>query len=111
SLSRHAVRAALQCATVATKKLSRTKTKTNGNGGAHSRMREGSQEAALVLPTGGTRGPRGYRPPHVPPVEAVGLEERAASLAKRSIKKASKKQGLELAIAMMDLTTLEGKDT
>jgi deoxyribose-phosphate aldolase len=102
---------------VATKKLTKTKTiaakRTNGhaNGEAHSRMREGSQEAALVLPTGGTRGPRGYRPPHVPPVEAVGLEERAASLAKRSIKKQSKVQGLELAIAMMDLTTLEGKDT
>jgi deoxyribose-phosphate aldolase len=46
-----------------------------------------------------------------PPVDAVALEERAASFGKRSIKKATKVAGLKLAIAMMDLTTLEGKDT
>ena len=46
-----------------------------------------------------------------PPVDAVALEERAASFAKRSIKKATKVAGLKLAVAMMDLTTLEGKDT
>jgi deoxyribose-phosphate aldolase len=44
-------------------------------------------------------------------VDAVGLEERAATLATRSIKKQSKIFGLQLAIACMDLTTLEGKDT
>jgi deoxyribose-phosphate aldolase len=44
-------------------------------------------------------------------VDAVGLEERAASLAKRSIKKAAKVWGLDLAIRCMDLTTLEGSDT
>jgi deoxyribose-phosphate aldolase len=44
-------------------------------------------------------------------VDAVALEERAASLAKRSLKKESKVWGLKLAISMMDLTTLEGKDT
>ena len=44
-------------------------------------------------------------------VDSVGVEERAASLAKRSIKKASKLWALDLAIRMMDLTTLEGKDT
>jgi deoxyribose-phosphate aldolase len=44
-------------------------------------------------------------------VDAVGLEERAATLATRSIKKHSKIEGLRLAIACMDLTTLEGKDT
>src|SRR6059036_940050 len=44
-------------------------------------------------------------------VDAVGLEERAAGLAKRSIKKASKLWALDLAIRMMDLTTLEGRDT
>ena len=38
-------------------------------------------------------------------------EERAATLAKRSIKRESKLQALDLAIRMMDLTTLEGKDT
>jgi deoxyribose-phosphate aldolase len=46
-----------------------------------------------------------------PAVDQVGVEERAASLAKRSLKKQSKVAGLKLAIAMMDLTTLEGKDT
>ena len=44
-------------------------------------------------------------------MDAVGLEERAASLAKRSIKKQSKIEGLRLAISCMDLTTLEGKDS
>lgn len=44
-------------------------------------------------------------------VDAVGLEERAADLAKRSIKKQAKIAGLKIAIACMDLTTLEGKDT
>jgi deoxyribose-phosphate aldolase len=47
----------------------------------------------------------------VPPVDQVGIEERAASLAKRSIKKAAKKTGIRLAISMLDLTTLEGKDS
>jgi deoxyribose-phosphate aldolase len=44
-------------------------------------------------------------------VDAVGLEERASGLATRSIKKASKLWGLDLAIRCMDLTTLEGADT
>ena len=44
-------------------------------------------------------------------VDAVGLEERAASLAKRSIKRESKLWALDLAIRCMDLTTLEGSDT
>jgi len=44
-------------------------------------------------------------------VDAVGLEERAASLAKRSIKRDSKLWALDLAIRCMDLTTLEGTDT
>jgi deoxyribose-phosphate aldolase len=44
-------------------------------------------------------------------VDAVGLEERAASLAKRSIKRESKLWALDLAIRSMDLTTLEGSDT
>ena len=47
----------------------------------------------------------------VPPVDAVALETRAAALATRSIKKAAKVEGLKLAIAMMDLTTLEGMDS
>jgi deoxyribose-phosphate aldolase len=46
-----------------------------------------------------------------PPVDAVALETRAADLATRSIKKHAKEQGLKLAVAMMDLTTLEGMDS
>jgi len=44
-------------------------------------------------------------------VDQVGVEARVDSLKKRSIKKASKLWALDLAIRMMDLTTLEGKDT
>jgi deoxyribose-phosphate aldolase len=44
-------------------------------------------------------------------VDAVMLEARAATLAKRSIKASAKRAGIDLAIACMDLTTLEGKDT
>jgi deoxyribose-phosphate aldolase len=44
-------------------------------------------------------------------VDQVGAEERAASLAKRSIKKSSKLWALDLAIRCIDLTTLEGADT
>src|SRR5512138_731913 len=51
------------------------------------------------------------RLPRIGSVDAVALEERAASLAKRSIKKESKLQALELAVRMIDLTTLEGADT
>jgi len=47
----------------------------------------------------------------IPPVDAVGLEARAAALTGRSIKKASKLAALRLAIECMDLTTLEGADT
>ena len=45
------------------------------------------------------------------PVDQVAVEERAAALAKRSIKTKAKVSGLRLAVQMMDLTTLEGKDT
>lgn len=47
----------------------------------------------------------------VRPVDQVMTEERAASFTKRSIKNESKLHALKLAISMMDLTTLEGKDT
>jgi len=47
----------------------------------------------------------------VPRVDAVALESRAALLAKRSIKAEAKRTGIELAIACMDLTSLEGRDT
>jgi deoxyribose-phosphate aldolase len=60
---------------------------------------------------GGFELPAGPRLPRVGSVDAVALEERAATLAKRSIKRESKLQALDLAIRMMDLTTLEGQDT
>lgn len=46
-----------------------------------------------------------------PTIDQVGIEERVARLNSRSIKKASKVQGLKMALNMIDLTTLEGKDT
>jgi deoxyribose-phosphate aldolase len=63
-----------------------------------------------VLP-GGFELPLEPRLPRVGSVDAVALEERADMLSKRSIKKGSKLFALDLAIRMMDLTTLEGKDT
>jgi deoxyribose-phosphate aldolase len=47
----------------------------------------------------------------VPTIDQVMVEERAGAFAKRSIKTSAKLAGLKLAISMMDLTTLEGKDT
>jgi deoxyribose-phosphate aldolase len=46
-----------------------------------------------------------------PPIDQVGVEERASRFTKRSIKNESKVNGLLLALNMIDLTTLEGKDT
>lgn len=45
------------------------------------------------------------------PVEQTGVEERASRFTKRSIKGPSKMQGLHMVLSMIDLTTLEGKDT
>ncbi|HJP78186.1 MAG TPA: deoxyribose-phosphate aldolase [Pseudonocardiaceae bacterium] len=47
----------------------------------------------------------------LPGVDQVGVEGRAATLATRSIKKASKLWAIDTAISMVDLTTLEGADT
>ncbi|PPK69724.1 deoxyribose-phosphate aldolase [Actinokineospora auranticolor] len=47
----------------------------------------------------------------LPGVDAVGLEQRSAGLATRSIKKSSKRWAIDTAISMVDLTTLEGADT
>jgi deoxyribose-phosphate aldolase len=44
-------------------------------------------------------------------VDRVGIEERVAKFTTRSIKKKSKLWGLHTAVSMVDLTTLEGKDT
>jgi deoxyribose-phosphate aldolase len=65
---------------------------------------------APALP-GGFELPLEPRLPRIGSVDEVGVEERAAALAKRSIKKDAKLYALELAIRMMDLTTLEGADT
>ena len=65
---------------------------------------------ALALPRT-VELPGGGSLPRVGSVDAVALEARAAELAKRSIKRDSKIFALELAIRMMDLTTLEGADT
>src|SRR2546427_8149950 len=63
-----------------------------------------------VLP-GGFELPLEPRLPRLGSVDAVALEERAAALATRSIKREAKVFALDLAIRMMDLTTLEGADT
>lgn len=46
-----------------------------------------------------------------PTIDQVGVEERVKRFTSRSIKKETKVQGLKLALNMIDLTTLEGKDT
>ncbi|MCH1866358.1 deoxyribose-phosphate aldolase [Nocardioides sp. CFH 31398] len=47
----------------------------------------------------------------LPGVDQVGADARAATLATRSIKTTAKAQAIDLAIRMVDLTTLEGQDT
>lgn len=49
--------------------------------------------------------------PPSPTVDKVGVEERVARFQTRSIKNQSKEQGLKMVLNMIDLTTLEGKDT
>ncbi|HSI31571.1 MAG TPA: deoxyribose-phosphate aldolase [Miltoncostaeaceae bacterium] len=56
-------------------------------------------------------GLAGEPPLRVAAVDGLALEERAARLTSRSIKRESKRAGLELAIRCIDLTTLEGADT
>jgi len=65
----------------------------------------------LVRAWDGRPGALGPLLGRVSSVDQVGVEERAASLAKRSIKRDAKLWALDLAIRMIDLTTLEGKDT
>jgi deoxyribose-phosphate aldolase len=65
---------------------------------------------APVLATG-FELPLEPRLPRIGSVDAVAVEERAATLAKRSIKREAKLFALDLAVRMMDLTTLEGADT
>jgi deoxyribose-phosphate aldolase len=60
---------------------------------------------------GGRPGPLGSVLGRQTAVDQVGVELRVESLKRRSIKRASKLWALDLAIRMMDLTTLEGRDT
>ncbi len=46
-----------------------------------------------------------------PPVDRVRADQRAAEFTRRSIKTSAKTAGLRLALSMLDLTTLEGKDS
>lgn len=45
------------------------------------------------------------------PIDTVGIQERVTRICTRSIKRESKLQALDLALRMMDLTTLEGSDS
>src|SRR3954454_7519416 len=74
------------------------------------RPRLPSMAQAPALPTG-FELPLEPRLPRIGSIDQVALEERAATLAKRSIKRESKVFALELAVRMTDLTTLEGADT
>jgi deoxyribose-phosphate aldolase len=65
----------------------------------------------LVRSWDGRPGALGSLLGRVSSVDQVGVEERIAALKTRSIKRQSKLWALDLAIRMMDLTTLEGKDT
>src|SRR5438874_3749589 len=65
---------------------------------------------APALPTG-FELPLEPRLPRIGSIDQVAVEERAATLAKRSIKRESKVFALELAVRMTDLTTLEGSDS
>jgi deoxyribose-phosphate aldolase len=69
----------------------------------------------MATTNGSTNGhataPRTYPSFESPTVDKVMVEERAAALGKRSLKKSAKVAGLKLAVSMMDLTTLEGKDS
>src|SRR3982750_2886891 len=47
----------------------------------------------------------------LPGVDKVGVEARAAALGTRSVKTTAKAKAIDLAIRMVDLTTLEGADT
>src|SRR5690242_5340958 len=65
---------------------------------------------APALPTG-FELPLEPRLPRIGSIDQVALEERAGSLAKRSIKREAKVFALDLAVRMMGLTTREGEDT
>ena len=64
-----------------------------------------------AIPSVPARVPRHVSRRAAPIIDQVMVEERAGAFAKRSIKTSAKLAGLKLSVSMMDLTTLEGKDT
>lgn len=62
-------------------------------------------------PSTTTASPMPIPIPRPVPVDRVMVEQRARDLATRSIKTSAKARGIRLAMSMMDLTTLEGKDS
>ena len=81
----------------------------DGNPTPDTLARERAHE--LIQAWDGRPGPLGNLLGRVTAVDQVGVEMRIEALKRRSIKKASKLWALNLAVSMMDLTTLEGKDT
>ncbi len=75
------------------------------DGPAHERARD------LIRAWDSRPGSIGHLLGRVTPVDQVGVEERVDKLRKRSIKREAKVWALELAVRMIDLTTLEGRDT
>jgi len=75
------------------------------------RERVETQAQELVRAMAGSGGSLGAVMTRSGGVDRVGVEERAARFRSRSIKTSSKLWALELAVRMIDLTTLEGKDT
>jgi deoxyribose-phosphate aldolase len=80
-------------------------------GSAEARAHVESEGLALVRSWVGRPGSLGALVEGIGGVDQVGVTERTDALKRRSIKRESKVWALELAIRMMDLTTLEGKDT
>ena len=85
----------------------------DGTGAYHHRVTtlQASRSSSPVLGTSVTTSAIASYLAAVPSVDEVGVGERVAALGTRSIKKSSKRDALLLAVRMMDLTTLEGKDT
>ncbi|MGZ3586026.1 MAG: deoxyribose-phosphate aldolase [Candidatus Limnocylindrales bacterium] len=75
------------------------------------RERSEDEARALVRAWDGRPGGLSGLLGRVGTIDQVAVNERVGSLAKRSIKRESKLWALDLAIRMIDLTTLEGKDT
>src|SRR3989442_14122907 len=74
-------------------------------------MARASRVTIAIPSAGATRLAPTFHSLEIPTVDQVMLEERAAAFTKRSIKAGAKLAGLKMAVGMMDLTTLEGKDT